>query len=1403
MKKTILAFAAAVAGLAFGTTRYVDCNLEDYTNHDGSSWAMAYKTIQEGVDSADPDDVVLVAPGWYDEGGETAGSDDLYLTNRVYISKRITVRSRDGRASRDSTFIVGRHATVPEDPAGMGLGQDAIRCVRFQYNNSTHGAVVEGFTLVNGATRYNNGVYHRCSVGGGADFGARTSGTSDASYLVDCVISNCVATRGGGMYFGNAVRCLFTGNHAGSNAPAARDANLYWCILDGNWGSAGIAYLGGTKAINCTIVNSSNSGALRGNSTDTRCIGGNCAILQHGAGSCVYITLTNCVVAANITYCFNGSTAETRTNSCRLVGMDSCQFASTATGDLRPLSTGDLIGAGSAAMLDLVPERYRYTDYDGNAVDPAKPIHAGAIQTPVTPVGGIVRFTDFGFKQQNTAGLRVNGHLMCIDHLYSTGIRKIEPLRLECLMPLNPDKIALRRFFGFSANQDGTFTVYHFPLRGTTASYVMAPPAGSVLTVTPVITENVLWTDPSVADGAEMDGTEEHPYNTLQAAADRAMETKGFWCIYAKKGRYDKGGALYQGITNRVAFTDNKTYISLYSVDGPEETFIVGAESPGSTHPYGYGDGAMRCVAALSGCATVNGFTLTGGRCALNNGSEVNGFAGGYGAAVFSVNSPFTVADCIITNCAASRGAVSYAATLHRCRIIDCTTTYMGALRNGAHASSCLFVNTRTARTDSSDFVLNGGDGGFSYNCTLISGGDNPGTTLIPVSNASVSGGGGVYNTLAYGFQRISHVPNTLLAGCWHDEIVAVDTSAQTREGFSHAKMAFADPAAGDYALYSAAIPTKGGTSDIGGMFWAYGTPVDIEGNEFEYGDEVIAGAYRRTVPSIAVCAAASSDPVATVTPSGDTFLTADSPSVTFTAAGAATRNFQGFYLDGELATTATSYTYTYDGTLADGTRLALDVRYVPHWYVDPTKSDANSGCDWENAKRTLAGVMAKALPGDTVFAAPGVYAEGDMIQHTNSYARSTPAILRARVVLTNDVTLVSRDGPETTVIMGATSPQNLRGYGLGADALRCAYLYPNASIDGFTLSGGRGAGGTPYDDNNFGVGATGWYDSSGVYPTIRNCIVTNCIAERGAGITHARAVNCRFFDCRALNNSAAGIHSRFVNCFFDYNQPSWVVGYWTELRSCTFGAHNNTDTVLGTSPRSGNVQTPCVYNTLMLAGRCSTGANVAFTNCAFSTDMQASITAASSQVTTNGACICVEAGKLQTDADGVPVIGANLAIDAGDTNWLNLAEFPVDIAGRPRAVNGARMDIGCHEVDWKPRYGEDLGPRVTVTDATPAVCETAERTVELTDGTALSFAISNPKGLKARQQVQLRVSGAGVLTLSIGGETRTFTDTGAVQTCEFVSTAASTALDFSFAGPGSAELVSAIFNAGTAMFFR
>lgn len=75
--KRIVACGLLTFGFVFAVaagTVYVDNNMSDYTGHDGSSWTLAYKTIQEGVTAAADGDTVLVAPGTYgdDQGTRTS-----------------------------------------------------------------------------------------------------------------------------------------------------------------------------------------------------------------------------------------------------------------------------------------------------------------------------------------------------------------------------------------------------------------------------------------------------------------------------------------------------------------------------------------------------------------------------------------------------------------------------------------------------------------------------------------------------------------------------------------------------------------------------------------------------------------------------------------------------------------------------------------------------------------------------------------------------------------------------------------------------------------------------------------------------------------------------------------------------------------------------------------------------------------------------------------------------------------------------------------------------------------------------------------------------------------------------------------------------------------------------------
>jgi hypothetical protein len=367
--------------------------------------AAPLRTIKYAIGQASAEDTIILLPGDHVEG-DTSEDEDSAGLSRANVTKKLTIRSKNGRASRDATRIVGAYATGggSSDPVGIGTG--AIRGLRFASGSS--GSRVEGITFYRGSTGTTNP-----DSGGDGGGGAAVPDSSTKVDFVDCAFVECRARRGGGIYATTtnndntrAVRCLFKNCADLKFGSAMRCGSAYFCVFDGNYmarlasgdnpsGSVADAsnckpaFSYGYRAINCTFVNNQLAGLV----VDQKgCFNGG-----------IYNNLFQRNQDGNTSYGvqFKGTSFDELVSQGWVDALTN-QVSTTSKmnvfspydGDYRLTVDSDALGAGSAEQLKKIPEEFRYTDYNGATIDPAGPVNAGAVQEALTEAASGVAFAD-------------------------------------------------------------------------------------------------------------------------------------------------------------------------------------------------------------------------------------------------------------------------------------------------------------------------------------------------------------------------------------------------------------------------------------------------------------------------------------------------------------------------------------------------------------------------------------------------------------------------------------------------------------------------------------------------------------------------------------------------------------------------------------------------------------------------------------------------------------------------------------------------------------------------------------------------------------------------------------------------------------------------------------------------
>ena len=480
-------------------------------------------------------------------------------------------------------------------------------------------------------------------------------------------------------------------------------------------------------------------------------------------------------------------------------------------------------------------------------------------------------------------------------------------------------------------------------------------------------------------------------------------------------------------------------------------------------------------------------------------------------------------------------------------------------------------------------------------------------------------------------------------------------------------------------------------------------------------------------------------------------------------------------------------FTFTADGRYEAGCYVAKAGRTV---YVDATNGDDGNDGSEEAPFATLAAAMDAAEAGGTVMALPGVYATGTMVPTLDQAGGSVTPTIAARVVVKPGVTLASRDGASATVIRGAAAT----GGGCGDDAVRCVFMCRNATLRGFSVTGGFTAatalssGSDTMTVDNCGGGVCGYFagnETSDVEfgELVENCVIYGNQALRGGGAQYGVYRNCTFMGntlCLSKPGWALS-RARAEGCVFIGNgsQTAHSVTYGCAVVNCTVygGQANGTAAVLN----EGNYRTRrAVVNTIVIAGKIDAGDNV--TNC----------------------LAVAREGDAMLGPDGVPLPGSP-AIDAGANDAV-----PADyLAGRDgkgvRRVLNSTVDIGAFEYDWGVPWGEALGGKhLTITDM-PSDASFADGALFFSGGT-VEMAWTGGGG--ALYEFGREVTGSGTLEAAANGETvGTFTAADGMASARFKSKLASNVLSFTYVpgenDVGGARLYAFSHEAGLTIILR
>ena len=651
------------------------------------------------------------------------------------------------------------------------------------------------------------------------------------------------------------------------------------------------------------------------------------------------------------------------------------------------------------------------------------------------------------------------------------------------------------------------------------------------------------------------------PYTTWATAATNIQDALEFaadgWVILVEDGHYMLDAEL------RV-----ENQITIRSVNGPETTIVDG-------------QGSVRCFYLENTSCVIEGLTIT------------NAYSENFGGGIYCDDTTPVITNCVVVGNSSDSGGGMYQGTAYNCMISGNSSPQY---RYGGG----LFLSTAYNCTISGNSGGFGGgmDGCTAYDCTISGntadcGGGAEGCTL---TNCTIFGnmayeGGGVANSTLSNCAIFGNFAANTGGGCDESVLTHCTITGNTSDvlggGTSgctltncivYANTAFStdDNWVNDTFSYSCTTPLPEGEGNISADPMLLGpshihseSPCVGAGSADDVSATDIDGDAWNT-PSSMGCDEPSApfDGTLSVSISMEGSKIAKGYALGFFAeiTGEVTSNRWAFG-DGESLpnTTYPAHAFgeagNYDVVLTawnddfpDGVSATAQVQVVASstYYVNAgNTSPVAPYTSWATAATTIQDAVdiADDTWGSTVLVADGFYTAGGAV---------TPGFsCMNRVVITNDITVQSVNGPEYTYIVGEGP--------LGSNAVRGVYM-SSGILSGFTITNGHTmtSGQIYYDCMGGGVSL-----NAGDGPTIRggDGLVTNCILVGNASDNFGGGCyKGSLFNCTIIGNTASGgggsYYCSLYNCIISGNSALEDGGgiYQGTANNCTITGNSASD---------------------------------------------------------------------------------------------------------------------------------------------------------------------------------------------------------------------------------------------------